>query len=144
MSSVQDTFRDLLKAAGYSLTAARSAVFESLLGQEPLTMHELVGRVSGVDRSSVYRAVELFERLGIVQRLNTGWKYRIELSDKFSAHHHHLTCTNCGKTVAMKEAELEAFIEQIARSHGFIPAGHQIEIQGLCGQCSAALTPSVS
>lgn len=99
-------------------------------------MHELVARTPSVDRSSVYRAVELFERLGIVQRLNTGWKYRIELTDKFAAHHHHVTCTHCGRTVPLEETELEAFIEQLAARHGFQPSGHQIEIQGLCQQCS--------
>jgi Fur family ferric uptake transcriptional regulator len=135
MSSAKDTFHQLLKEAGYSLTAARTAVFEALEGQEPLSMHQLVERAGSVDRASVYRAVELFEKLHIVQRLNTGWKYKIELTDKFSAHHHHLTCVTCGQTIAMKEIELEAFIDEIARSHGFTPQAHQIEIQGLCQSC---------
>jgi Fur family ferric uptake transcriptional regulator len=95
-----------------------------------------VTRTSDIDRASVYRTIGLFEGLGLVQRLNTGWKYKIELSDTFTEHHHHLTCTNCGKTVAMNEQELERFIEQLAREHGFKPSGHQIEIQGVCGGCS--------
>jgi len=137
MADAHTTFKQMLKNSGYSLTGARTAVFEALLGQEPMSMHELVARVKGVDRASVYRAIELFETLGIAQRLNTGWKYKLELTDKFAAHHHHLTCTNCGKTVALSEAELERFIEQIARSHGFRPMSHQIELQGLCAACAA-------
>lgn len=137
MSSATDTFRTMLMDAGYSRTRARRLVFEALLGQEPLSMHQLVQRTREVDRSSVYRAVELFERLGIVQRLNTGWKYKVELTDKFSAHHHHVTCTVCGKTIAMNEEQLEAFIESIAHSHGFVPEAHQIEIQGKCQACVA-------
>jgi len=137
MADTHETFRRLLKNAGYSLTGARSAVFAALLGQEPMSMHQLVGKVAGVDRASVYRSIELFETLGIVQRLNTGWKYKLELTDKFATHHHHLTCTDCGKTVALSETELERFIEQIARSHGFRPVSHQIELQGLCASCAA-------
>jgi len=137
MSTASDTFRRILKEAGFSLTAARTAVFTALSGQEPMSMHELVAHTAGTDRSSVYRAVELFERLGIVQRLNTGWKYKIELTDKFSDHHHHLTCVQCGQTIAMNEEQLETFIENIARSHGFTPQAHQIEIQGVCSQCTA-------
>jgi len=125
----------MLKAAGYSRTTARMTVFEALLDQEPLSMHELVTRAATVDRASVYRAVELFEQLAIVQRLNTGWKYKIELTDAFSAHHHHVTCTQCGRTVAMREDELETIVEQIARNHGFKPTAHQIEIQGICPAC---------
>jgi Fur family ferric uptake transcriptional regulator len=135
MSTVQETFNQLLKQAGYSVTRARVAVFTALVEQEPLRMHELVERTKSVDRASVYRAVELFEQLGIVQRLNTGWKYKIELTDKFSAHHHHVTCVHCGKTVAINETALERFIEEIARSHGFVPEAHQIEIQGVCDMC---------
>lgn len=98
-------------------------------------MHELVKRAGAVDRASVYRAVGLFERLGIVQRLNTGWKYKIELTDRFSEHHHHLTCTQCGKTIAMNESELELLISRLAAHHHFAPTAHQIEIQGLCSNC---------
>lgn len=139
MLSAKEGFRALLKEQGCSMTAARLAVFEALLGQEPLSMHELAKRAGKVDRASVYRSIDLFERLGIVQRLNTGWKYKIELSDKFSNHHHHLTCTQCGRTVAMNEQRLEGFIEQIAREHGFAPTAHQIEVQGLCQECQAKI-----
>ena len=100
-------------------------------------MRNLVERLAHIDRASVYRTVELFERLGIAQRLYTGWKYKIELTDKFTAHHHHLTCTSCGKTIAMGEHELETFIEQIARRHGLTPTAHQIEVQGICRECQS-------
>jgi len=133
--SAKEILTGILKEHGYSRTHARIAVFEALLGKEPLSMHDLVDATKSVDRASVYRAVDLFEKLGIVQRLNTGWKYKIELTDAFTDHHHHLTCTNCGKTVAMNEQRLERFIEQLAQEHGFSPLGHQIEIQGLCPVC---------
>lgn len=135
MTSAKETFVRILKEQGQSITAARLQVFRTLLGQEPLSMHELVQRTGNVDRASVYRAVGLFERLGIVQRLNTGWKYKIELTDRFSEHHHHLTCTNCGKTVDMNESELETLISKLAKHHNFAPSAHQIEIQGLCSDC---------
>jgi Fur family ferric uptake transcriptional regulator len=70
-----------------------------------------------------------------VQRLNTGWKYKIELSDSFAEHHHHLTCTRCGRTIAMNETELEDVIARLAANHRFRPTAHQIEIQGLCTSC---------
>ena len=136
MSSPRDIFADLLKKHGYSLTRARVAVFSTLLGQEPMTMHQVVTQARGVDRASVYRAIDLFEKLGIVQRLNTGWKYKLELTDSFVEHHHHLTCTQCGRTIPLNEQRLELFIEQLAFEHGFKPSGHQIEIQGVCGNCS--------
>ncbi len=130
-----DAFKELLKANGQSVTQARLAVFTALSGKEALSMHELTEQVSGVDRASVYRAVDLFERLGIVQRVNTGWKYKLELTDKFAAHHHHLTCTQCGQAIAINEDDLEKTIKKLAISHGFAPSTHQIEIQGVCETC---------
>lgn len=128
----------MLKKSGQSITRVRLAVFAALLGQEPLSMHDLVGKVGGVDRASVYRSIDLFERLGVVQRLNTGWKYKLELSDAFNEHHHHLTCTTCGRTIAMNELELERLITRLAATHSFAPSAHQIEIQGLCQQCQTS------
>lgn len=138
MHTSTEQFRALLRASGQSITKARLSVFAALLGQEPLSMHALTEQVSGVDRASVYRAVELFERLGIVQRLNTGWKYKVELTDKFAAHHHHLTCTRCGRAIAISETDLEHAIEKLAAAHDFSPTAHQIEIQGICTNCKTS------
>jgi Fur family transcriptional regulator, ferric uptake regulator len=135
MSSAQERFKHLLKNSGQSVTKARLAVFEALVGQEPMSMHTLVAHVPTIDRASVYRAIELFERLGVVQRLNTGWKYKLELSDIFAEHHHHLTCTNCGTTTAINEDELEQLLTRLAASYNFTPTAHQLEIQGLCSRC---------
>lgn len=135
MSAAQDAFKAILKANNQSITVARLRVFEALLGQEPLPMHQLVARSEKVDRASVYRAVELFERLGIVQRLYTGWKYTLELTDKFTVHHHHLTCTQCGHTTAINENQLEELIRSLATEYNFMPTAHQIEIQGICAEC---------
>lgn len=136
MLAQTEAFKKLLKQNGQSVTRARLAVFGALLGQEPLSMPRLAERAGNVNRASVYRAIELFERLGIVQRLNAGWKYRLELTDKFNEHHHHLTCLGCGRTIAINETELEQLITNLAASHNFKPSSHQIEIQGLCKDCA--------
>lgn len=128
-------FVSILKSHGQSITASRIAVFDTLLGQEPMSMRELVSRAHTIDRASVYRVVSLFERLGIVQRLNIGWKYKLELSGSFTSHHHHLTCMKCGKVVALREEDLEDTITAIACANSFTVESHQIEIQGLCPDC---------
>src|ERR1700733_372533 len=93
-----------LKAHHQSLTKSRLLIFTALEDKEPQTMHEIVAACQGqVDRASVYRTIALFERLGIVLRLQIGWKYKLELSDDFHHHHHHLTCRQCGKTIPLPE-----------------------------------------
>lgn len=129
----------LLKTKGYSLTRPRMIVFDLLSEQEPQSMQVLVKRSSGkVDRATVYRTVELFEELGITHRLNIGWKYKIELSDVFHAHHHHFYCTNCSKTFTLPpNPMLETMIDSYTSQTGYYARGHSLEISGLCADCKA-------
>jgi Fur family ferric uptake transcriptional regulator len=133
-----DTLKALLKEDGASLTKPRKAVFDLLMNQGPQSMQVLAQRAKGrVDRATVYRTIDLFERLGIALRLNIGWKYKIELSDVFTGHHHHMYCTNCGRTYDLPENPmLETMIDTVAAKSGFSPRGHQLEVYGLCQTCS--------
>ena len=128
-----------LKAGGYSLTHARTVVFEALSSApESLTMAELVECSSAVDRASVYRTVDVFEKLSIVNRVYVGWKYKLELSDAFSHHHHHLSCIKCSTVVLVEESPvIEKAIIGLTRSAGFRPDSHQLEIRGTCSQCQS-------
>ena len=36
------------------------------------------------------------------------------------AHHHHLICRDCGKTVEIEAHQVEKWADQVAQSHGFI------------------------
>lgn len=131
-----EQLKTTLKARDFSLTIPRKAVFLALQGSDPLTMHELVVACPTIDRSSVYRTVILFERLGIIQRLQIGWKYKLELSDSFQQHHHHLTCIVCGRVTGLAEdTALEQRLNHLATAYGFKMNGHQLEIQGLCNNC---------
>lgn len=132
-----ELFATILRDSSCSVTQTRKAVFEALDKGEPLMMRELVERCGGIDRASVYRSVALFEELGIVRRLYTGWKYKIELSDRFGNHHHHATCGTCGQIIPLEEdSELEDSLRRLARQHSFTITGHEIELTGLCERCA--------
>ena len=139
-----------LKANRQSLTGARQLIFDVLQGKEPLTMHQIVEACRDqVDRASIYRTIALFEKLGIVQRLQIGWKYKLELSDRFSHHHHHLPCVQCGATTPLPEdPQLETRLHELAEALHFLPQDHQIELRGLCVTCqssqSSVIHPSPS
>lgn len=137
-----ETLKSILKANKSSLTRPRKLVFDLLLNQEPQSMQVLARRAEDkMDRATVYRTVELFEKLGIARRLNIGWKYKIELADVFAGHHHHLYCTNCGRMFDLPENPmLETMIDTVAAKAGFGPRGHQLEVYGLCSNCSSTLT----
>jgi Fur family ferric uptake transcriptional regulator len=136
MSQNNKKIATLLSENGFSVTRQRLLVFGLLENQEPIAMHELYKLTKNdLDRASLYRIINVFEKLGIVSRISIGWKYKIELSDMFADHHHHLSCINCHKVVSINENELEGFINRLALSHDFMPTEHQIEVQGYCTDC---------
>lgn len=128
-----------LKEHSYSVTKPRQFVFDTLNNSEPLTMNQLINKLKGqVDRVTVYRVIELFEKLHIVHRITIGWKYKLELSEGFRSHHHHITCTRCDRIESIEDPTLEAVVSSIATQRHFTLSSHHIELQGLCQQCHAA------
>jgi len=137
MSENIQLLKRALRQHGYSVTKVREVVFAALDNEEPQTMTQLIQRViPTIDRASAYRTITLFEELGIVQRLKIGWKYKLELSDEFHAHHHHISCIKCGSIVSFHEpGNVESTIADIASSQGFQLITHQLELQGICEVC---------
>ncbi len=137
MDATTDKLQTVLAANGSSLTTPRIIIFKTLQVHGPLTIVDLIQHAgTSLDRASVYRSVLLFEKLGIVKRLQLGWKYRIELGDQFQPHHHHMYCLHCGATVELPEdTVLEARLRSLTDDHGFLPEDHQIEIRGICAVC---------
>lgn len=138
MNQATTRLQATLKQNKLSLTRPRRIVFNALQGSEPLSMAELVEACwRHIDRATVYRTITLFEDLGIVKRLQIGWKHKLELSDDFHDHHHHLTCKVCGQTTALPEdSALEKRLHNLASNQDFSMQDHQLEIIGICSRCS--------
>lgn len=136
--SMHERLRQELRTAGYSTTLSRVLVCDELHRNEPLFMKDLVAKLQGrVDRATIYRIVNLFEQLGIIRRIPLGWKYKLELSDKFTDHHHHAHCQICKKIVILPEDNsLESAIGKTAKKAGFAVDEHHLEMRGVCADCA--------
>lgn len=134
----QALLEKILLSNNLSRTATRRRVLDLFVDQEPQTIAELQKRAQGsVDRASLYRTVELFEKLGVLHRIHIGWKYKLELTDIFHHHHHHISCTVCGRIMAIAEDErIETFITELTKRYAVTNATHQLEIQGICSTCA--------
>lgn len=138
MLSANELYLKKLKNTGNSNTVIRSAVFGALLDSEhtPLTMSELIKRTAAFgDRASVYRSVKALEAAGIIKRLNIGWKYKLELSEEFHGHHHHITCEKCGRTDTLTDENLESTVKEGASKAGYKITDHMLDIRGICSVC---------
>ena len=91
---------------------------------------------SAVGLTSVYRALQALADAGVVDvvRTTTGeLTYRRCDSDE---HHHHLVCATCGATVEVESPEIERWVADVARAHGYEVASHTLEVTGTCRACS--------
>lgn len=134
----ENKFQKILKQKKLRSTRARLSLYNFLAeSNRPLSVNKLVTSLAPkADRASVYRNIELFESIGIIHKVYTGWKYRIELSEQFHPHHHHLTCQKCGKNIPISLGDrMEKAIENFGDKHDFKITSHQIELLGLCKTC---------
>lgn len=133
---MNDRFKEVLKSSGNSLTAPRQTIFTLLTQEGPLTTAQIAHKCApDVDRATAYRTIELFERLGIVNRIWHGFKSSIELSEIFTPHHHHATCEHCGTHIDIASPELERILAQTAKQHNFLAVSHMLELTGYCQAC---------
>ncbi len=132
----------MLGEAGYRRGGARTAVVEALARHDcavsALALEEdLRRRKVHVGRASIYRALEVLEELGLVQRFEVergiASYERVNLSGQ---HHHHAVCRRCGRMEPFEDRALERAIEQVSDLVPFEIAEHDVVLRGLCERCS--------
>lgn len=130
-----------LKAKGLRLTPQRRLIIE-LIHDKPahLTAEEVISyvqeRMPGVNKSTVYRTLELLEKAGCVYKSEMDSHTVFHHADE--GHHHHLICEKCGKTVECDEATVAPFEKALRRKYGFEAHLQHLVISGLCDECRAA------
>lgn len=104
---------------------------------------EIGRKYPGIGLTSVYRTLELLDRMGLLHKIRIGdgqIRYELKQQDQ-DDHHHHLICTRCGKIIDYtdfvdEELELIKKTEaSVALRHGFQIQDHKIEFYGICGSC---------
>ncbi len=131
-----DTFTQTLKDNGVSVTTVRRAIFDALAeADKPLKNGEIAALVPSVDRASVYRTLELFDKLGLTTTVIRGWTPFTELAEPFKKHHHHIVCQQCSKVVEIENETLEDVLDLIASRHNFTLTKHTVELTGTCASC---------
>lgn len=122
-------------------TKQKDAVLQALRGCEDFVsaqdLHQLLLETgSHIGLATVYRQLNALAESGQADtlRLNDQQMFRICEDD---THHHHLVCTNCGKTIEIEPPD-EQWVRRIAKRHGFTVSSHTVEVFGLCPDCQQA------
>ena len=96
----------------------------------------LTSRISYIDRSSVYRNLEVLKKLDIIQELDLpklGKRFQYIFDRQV---HHFYICKSCGKLNKGNKdlfQKIEAVLKEV---HGFEKANLSLVFYGLCSKCS--------
>jgi Fur family ferric uptake transcriptional regulator len=105
-----------------------------------ISAQELFGRLraegSPIGLATVYRNLNELVEAGAADVLqgDAGEQLFRSCGD---AHHHHLVCVDCGRTVEI-DPPSEEWVQQAAADHGFVLVRHVLDVFGRCSDCEAA------
>ncbi|WIE72568.1 transcriptional repressor [Curtobacterium sp. MCJR17_020] len=109
---------------------------EGFVSAQALHQH-LRDEGSTIGLATVYRALADLATEGDADSLQQDGEslYRACTTD---AHHHHLICRNCGRTVEIEADPVEQWAQDVAAANGFTNASHVVDIFGECAVCTAS------
>ena len=91
-------------------------------------------RNESISLATVYRTLQLFKELGLVEERRLGQVYcHYEMKD--SAEHQHLVCRSCGKVIEVESPLLSKLVEELKHEHGFNLTKIELYMEGYCPQC---------
>jgi Fur family peroxide stress response transcriptional regulator len=123
---------------GLALTIQRRAVFEELLARRDhptadQVYENLVPRLPGLSRTTVYRVLETLVDAGFARRVqHTGAVVRF---DPVTERHHHLVCEACGRLVDLDDTAVSRVPIPEAGVKGFRIRDYSISFSGICAEC---------
>ena len=130
-----------LRARGLRLTAQRQQVLGAVTALEHATPESIGARLreaagpdgTAPDTSTVYRNLELLERLGLVWHTHLGKGAPVyHVADH---PHLHVVCSSCGEVSSVDPEILDDAAERLAAQHGFtVDVGH-VALTGTCRAC---------
>lgn len=130
---------DVLRENGYKVTPQRLAVYETLAKTKKHPNAEalykaLQPQFPTMSFATVYKSVEILERMHLIKILNTGedsFRYDADVSD-----HQHIQCVCCGKVEDL-HLDSAAAREAAAKASGYDVETQEMYFYGVCPKCRA-------
>jgi len=98
---------------------------------------ELRRRGDSIGLTTVYRHLQVLSEDGRVDTIRDPGGETLYRRCRSNAHHHHLTCRACGRSVEVEGRAVERWAGEVAAQAGFTEVGHTVELFGVCPQCAS-------
>ncbi len=97
---------------------------------------ELRARGKAVGLTTVYNQLRVLAEAGLVDTVRSPEGETLYRRCGTSAHHHHLVCRVCGRTVEVAGNTVERWASKVAAEAGFVDVVHTLEVVGTCAECA--------
>lgn len=92
-----------------------------------------------ISLSTVYRTLQLFRRMGLVEEHQfSGMRRRYESMSRTK--HHHLVCLGCGQVLEFNCPSTERLKSRISKQEGFEVIDAEVRLEGYCPECKRRLS----
>lgn len=131
---------DILKSNGYKYTGKREEMIKIFAREKRYLSAKDMLEFMRIDYPSlsfdtIYRNLSLFSELEILEHTEMKGERIYRLSCATEQHHHHLICTECGRTQKLDMCPMNGVLGE---PEGFTITGHKFEIYGYCQECGEA------
>ncbi len=128
-----------LSKQGFRLTPQRMMIISAIENSNDHISAEeiyaqIVAKYPHVNISTVYRTLELLNRLGLVTATDQG-EGRVRYHPAEKGHHHHLVCQECGAITDLDELLLASLKSALLQEYKFIADLRHLAIFGRCINC---------
>lgn len=130
---------NILKDQGFKYTGKRELILD-IFSREGRYMNakdvleQMQAEYPQLSFDTVYRNLTLLHDLNILEVTEMNGERLYRMSCAGDDHHHHVICTECGKTKKIEVCPMNAIFGQ---PEGFEITGHKFEIYGLCDDCGS-------
>jgi len=130
---------EILQEKGYRLTSQRVLVLKAIYhADNHISAEEIYEQLHGqfpyINKSTIYRTLELLSNLKLVTESNLG-DGCIRYHAARKGHHHHLICHICGKAIDLEESTLEPLKAILLQKYRFEADVRHMVISGVCSDC---------
>lgn len=135
---MNNLLRSACEANNVRVTTVRKNLFDLLQQTSPLSVAEFFEKAKqkGFDTVSVYRTVDLFRKLKLIDEYGVGRQRILQVRTEIDEHHHFIRCEACGLVVEFEDNAVEYQLSTVAAENGFPKIkSHFLEIIGRCSSC---------
>ena len=136
----EDRFLSQLHQRGFRFTPQRRAILQVMhLLDAPDTAEVILQRAlavtAGINRSTVYRTLEVLSDLGLVSVIDAADDQRHYLLMGDEEPHIHLVCQSCGSVTAVSFTKHDGLVNHLWDEHHFKVNTSSFTISGICRDC---------